>query len=129
LASCDPGDCWVEAYEQMWNMVGDLWNHGFRPDRRDVLDGTGNEIDPLLVVALHRHFRLRKNPVDRRNHADNLFLRYLHAPLEPVSRIVIRMGQICQNLPPQQKTRILWTAYPLAPGKSDKIEAHAGVFP
>src|SRR5215467_8297786 len=129
LASCDAGDCWIEAYEEMWNMVGNLWNHRFRPDRRDALDGTRDEIDPLLVVTLHRHFRLRKNPVDRRNHANNLFLRYLHAAADPVSRIIIRMGQVCQDLSAQQKTRVLWTKYSFDPGKSDKVETHAGVFP
>src|ERR1035438_7514895 len=62
LASGDASHRRVEAYEEMWNMVGDLWNHRLRPDRTNALYCTGNEIDPLLVIALHRHFRLRENP-------------------------------------------------------------------
>src|SRR5215471_2719222 len=105
----------------MRNMVGDPWNHRFRPDRGDALHGTCDEVDPLLVVALHRLLGMRKNPVDRRNHADNLLLCHLHAAADPVPRIIIRVGQVCQDLSSEQKTCVLWTAYPLSPGESDKV--------
>jgi hypothetical protein len=31
LATSDTSDRRIEAYEQMWNMVGDLWNHRLCP--------------------------------------------------------------------------------------------------
>ena len=70
----DASDLRVEAYEEMWNVVGDLRQRCFRSDKWDALHGSGDKIDPLLVVALHRLFRVRENPVDRRDHPHNLFL-------------------------------------------------------
>src|SRR5881409_1941210 len=48
LASGNTSDCRVEAYEEMWNMVGDLRDHRLRPDRRDSLHGSRDQIDPFL---------------------------------------------------------------------------------
>ena len=113
----------------MGNVVGDLWNHRLRPDRWDALHRTGDEVDPLLVVALHRLLGVRENPVDRRNHAHNLLFRNLHAAADSVSWIIVRVGQVRKRLPAQQQPSILWTTDSLAPGKRHQVEAHAGVVP
>src|ERR1700722_2976836 len=101
LARRHAGDRRVEAYEQMWNMISNLWNHRLRSDGSNTLHSAGDEISALLVVALHRLFRVGQNPIDCGDHPHNLFLRNLHAAADSVSRIIVLMSRVCQNLSAQ----------------------------
>ena len=129
LAGRDPRDRRVEADEQMRHMVCNLRNDCFCAHGRKTLHHARDPVGALLVVALHGLLGVRQNPVDRGDHAADLFLRDLHAAPNTVGRVVVPRSKPGQFLAAQQQACVLRPAHTLAARERDQVEAHAGVLP
>src|ERR1700738_2553299 len=114
----------------MRDVVRDFGNMDARLHGGNVLHPTGDDVDAAHVLGVVLLVVLLQQPVDRGDHADDLFFRDLHAPTDRVAVGIIVGGcEIGEVFPAKQQAGVLRPAYTLPTGETYEVIAHPGVIP